>query len=187
MIAGVVLTGGRSTRMGADKAFVEVRGVAMAAHVAGVLVDAGCEPVWCQGGDVERLRGLGLLGRPDPQRYGGPLAAIADALDAARAYGAQLVAVSACDLPELDVATIDRLREAALLNDQTLVAVATDQRGTHLLGVWRVAAVEPLRRLLGLDVASYRAAVERLGSVQVQVEPLAVHNANRPDELPGPR
>ncbi len=42
MLAGAVLTGGSSTRMGADKALVEVDGVAMAARVAHALRASGC-------------------------------------------------------------------------------------------------------------------------------------------------
>ena len=43
--AGAVLCGGASRRMGTDKAFVEVGGVAMAERVAAALEAAGCAPV----------------------------------------------------------------------------------------------------------------------------------------------
>ena len=49
--AGAVLTGGRSSRMGRDKATLPVDGVPMAARVADALRRAGAEPVLAVGGD----------------------------------------------------------------------------------------------------------------------------------------
>src|SRR5690606_32897540 len=59
-VAGAVLTGGASRRMGTDKALLEVDGRPLARRLAEVLAAAGCDPVWCQGGDEPALRALGL-------------------------------------------------------------------------------------------------------------------------------
>ena len=56
--AGAVLTGGRSSRMGQDKATLPVDGVPMAARVAGALRRAGAEPVLAVGGDQTALEAL---------------------------------------------------------------------------------------------------------------------------------
>ena len=68
---GVVLTGGRSSRMGVDKSLLPVGGVAMAKMVADALAGGGCEPIVCQGGDVEALAALGLSTRPTANRVAG--------------------------------------------------------------------------------------------------------------------
>ena len=41
----LLLAGGRSSRMGRDKALIEVGGVACIARVASALAAAGCEPI----------------------------------------------------------------------------------------------------------------------------------------------
>lgn len=177
---GVVLTGGRSTRMGVDKALVVFEGVAMARRVADALADGGCDPVWCQGGDAAQLAAIGLEVRPDPELHAGPLAAIAAALAAASPADA---VVCACDLPALDGSVVAGLVEAGRRSHGAIVAVATDDRGAHLAGWWSAAAAGPLAALCAAGTSSYREAVARLGAVAVTVPAVAVRNVNRPDDL----
>jgi molybdopterin-guanine dinucleotide biosynthesis protein A len=178
---GVVLTGGRSRRMGTDKAMIEIGGEVLAVRVAGALAGGGCDPVVCQGGDAEALARHGLRVVPDSEPGLGPLHAIADAL--ARAAPAYVV-VSACDLPGLDAATVARLVAAGDAHPDVNVIAAADASGPHLLAVWRQPAAEDLAELLEQGVRSYRAALERLRALIVQVPPSAVVNVNRPQDLP---
>src|SRR5258706_3748293 len=106
--AGAVLTGGRSTRMGRDKALIAVDGVPLAVRAATVLRDAGASAVVAVGGDIDALEALGLDARPDLYPGEGPLGAILTAFDAA---STDLVVVLACDLPSVDPATVRRLLE----------------------------------------------------------------------------
>ena len=60
MIGGAVLCGGRSSRMGNDKAFVDLNGVQLAVRTATVLAEAGCTSVVLTG----RQPALARLGLP---------------------------------------------------------------------------------------------------------------------------
>lgn len=175
--AGVVLTGGRSTRMGSDKALVEVDGVAMARRVADVLAAAGCAPVWCQGGDLEALSALGLAVRPDPVEHAGPVSAIAAALRAAAPLD---VVVAACDLPDLEPQVVRALLEASGPDVDVVVAAAD---GVHLVAWWAAAGVAAVEALLADGVHSYRSVVSGLRSRVVTVPARTVRNVNRPDEV----
>lgn len=184
-VVGVVLAGGRSSRMGTDKALVAVDGIPMARRVADALAAGGCDPVWCQGGDAVELASIGLTVRPDPSAHAGPLAAIAEAL--AAAAPADLV-IAACDLPDLDGPTVRAIVDGSVSQGATadrahLVAVADDGSGAHLLAWWSAAALAPLLALLGEGVMSYRVAVERLGAHHVPVSPAAVRNVNHPVDV----
>lgn len=187
MPTGVVLAGGRSSRMGVDKAALPVAGVAMAARVASAMTDAGCRPVWCQGGDRARLGEIGLTVKPDRVLHEGPLAAIVDALRRSsdeRGGTDDLVVVAACDLPGVDPASITALLVAAGDNPQALLVVAADADGrAHLLGVWRTAAAEQLAALVDAGQRSYRSAVAAFGAVLVVVDPASVDNVNTPSDL----
>jgi len=177
--AGVILAGGASSRMGADKAFVEVGGRAMIVRVADALRAAGCEPVSCQGGDARLTASFGLEVVPDATVGGGPVAAILAAL---RSHGGPVV-IAACDLVDLDPATIRAVIAAAASNQGALVTVATADDRPHLLSYWRPTALAPLAELVAEGVTAYRIALGRLAAAEVAVDRAAVRNVNRPEDL----
>jgi molybdopterin-guanine dinucleotide biosynthesis protein A len=176
----VVLTGGASRRMGTDKAFVEVGGVAMAVRVATALAEGGCDPVVCQGGDAESLVALGMTTLADTRPGGGPVAGILDALSAAAAGP---VAVCACDLPWLDGATVKELVAVADASPDADVVVACDAAGPHLASVWRPGSRQRLEALVADGIRSYRGVLARLNTVRVEVPPAVVANVNSPGDL----
>ena len=94
-LAGAVLVGGRSSRMGTDKALMEVEGVPMAARVATALADGGCEPVVLVGGEAATYGRLGLPVVPDLfGAHRGPAAGVHAALADAGPHVDGVVAVS---------------------------------------------------------------------------------------------
>lgn len=106
-LAGVVLAGGRSTRMGRDKARLRIRGTELWRRQIRVLEQAGARP-------------LALALRPRQRSYGwrggeirdaaagtGPMGALAAALSFSKS---PWVAVLAVDLPRVDAAWFRRLR-----------------------------------------------------------------------------
>jgi len=178
-LTGVVLAGGASSRMGTDKALVEVDGVAMAVRVASALAGGGCEPVVCQGGDSRALGALGLTVSADTRPGEGPVAGILDALSAA---GGDVV-VCACDLPWFDAATVRDLVAAADAHPEAGVTVACDAAGPHLAGVWRSSTRERLAALFADGIRSYRSALEQLAARHVDVATNVVANINTPGDL----
>jgi molybdopterin-guanine dinucleotide biosynthesis protein A len=176
---GVILTGGTSRRMGVDKAFVEVDGRAMVLRVADALRLAGCDPVVCQGGSHLLTGSLGLEVIPDPQPDSGPVLAIQAALE----YHRSAILVAACDLVDLDPATVLGVITAAQADPERRVVTATADGHPHLLSHWSQEALEPLSQLVAEGVIAYRVALERLAAVEVAVDPQSVRNVNRPEDL----
>lgn len=106
--AGWVLVGGASSRMGRDKALVEIDGKPLAAVVASALGEV-CGAVHLVG-DPARYGGLGLPVIADRMRGSGPLSGIEAALGATT-FDWNMIA--ACDMPALDGPLLRRLLEAA--------------------------------------------------------------------------
>ena len=170
--AGVILAGGRSRRMGSDKAFVVVDGRPMVIAVADALWEAGCSPVECQGGDLARLAAFGLHAEPDQHVGAGPVAAIADA---SRRCGGPIV-VAACDLPDLDASSVTAVVAAGV--DAGRPAVATAGGRHHLL------LYVPAGAFAGTPTdASIAEALADVGAVEVPVELRVVRNVNSPDDV----
>lgn len=174
--AGVVLTGGASRRMGLDKAFVVVDGAPMVVRVADALWEAGCHPVQCQGGDLDAIHALGLEGFADDEPGAGPVVAIRQALVR---LDRPLVA-AACDLPDLDAASVRTVIEAGRASG---LAVATSEGFRHLLGYWSPSSVGALDDVIADGVQSYGDVLERLGATEVAVPAAALRNVNHPDEV----
>ncbi len=149
-----ILTGGASSRMGRDKAFVEVDGLPMVLRVANALSEA--KTITAIGGDVVALSQLGLEAVPDDHPGDGPLGAIAQALGIG---DEAVVVVVACDMPYVNGATIRELVESVAAHDAA-VATVDDQRHPTLAAWRRTAPVKdafvsgersPMRMLAELD------------------------------------
>lgn len=92
---GVVLSGGKSSRMGADKAFINIGQKGMIERVAGELKKV-CAEVFISGGDEETGRRLNLKVIADIIPGRGPLSGIHASLQVASHDSCLVVA---CDMP----------------------------------------------------------------------------------------
>ena len=181
-IVGAILCGGSSSRMGRDKAFVEVGGVAMAQRVARALSAAGCNPVVAIGGESDALAEIGLDTVADRWPGEGPFGGVLTAL---AAYpDADALAVVACDLPMLTAASIDRLHHALAANARAVVAVAVTDRIEPLCAVWRPGAQADLQAMFDGGERRLHAALAALPVVTVPVSSREVSNVNAPADLP---
>ncbi len=176
-VVGVVLAGGASRRMGRDKATLELDGVALATRVANALAGGGCTDVEVQGGDVAALAVLGLAVHPDSTPGAGPVVAIADVL--ARHTGATVVA--ACDLPDLDAASVEALIAAGRAAGRPSVATVDGRH--HLVVYLPSAARRAWDAALAGGATSLRDALGAIEARPVEIAPAAVRNVNVPGDL----
>jgi molybdopterin-guanine dinucleotide biosynthesis protein A len=179
-VAGAVLAGGASSRMGRDKALIPIEGVPMVARVATALHDGGCDPVVVVGGHRDALAQLGLQVVDDGWPGQGPLGGILTAL---RHTGLPTLVV-ACDVPWLDAVTVGVLVEGSAAAGDADVIVAATERLEPLCAVWPPALLAELEARFAAGV---RAVHEVLGGVHVReltVPAAALRNVNTPGDLP---
>lgn len=180
-VVGAVLTGGRSTRMGTDKAFVEVGGVPLVRTVADALLLAGAEHVMAVGGDGPRLMALGLGWWPDDHPGEGPLGAILTAL---RGATGDPVLVVACDMPGLDPAALSVVL-GALGPDDDVALPVHDGRLEPLHAAYRRRALGPLSRAFAAGERAPHRALAGLRTRTVMLDdPASLRNVNTLDDLP---
>lgn len=162
----VVLAGGRSSRLGRDKAAVEVAGVPLLDRVLRAVAPV-CGRVVVAGPARQLAPGTLAPGRPDPvwcredPPGGGPVAAVSAALPH---VAADRVFVLAVDLPFLTARALRALAGAG----PSAVAVDAAGRDQGLLGVWETAR---LRAALPDDPAgrSWHAVTRDIGIVRVRL------------------
>jgi molybdopterin-guanine dinucleotide biosynthesis protein A len=169
--------------MGRTKALVEIDGVPMARRVAEVLTAAGCFSVVAIGGDPVELEPLGVPVLADRHPGSGPLDGVIGALEWFADEHVDGVVTVACDLPFLDVREVSRLVDALGRRPDVDVVVARTARIEPACAVWRPAAAAALQEMFDAGERALHRAIERVTSVEVDVDPTALGNINTPDDL----
>src|SRR4051812_19062640 len=113
MVGAVLLTGGTSSRMGIDKATLEIEGQTLARRAADVLGHV-CDPVLEVGDGATDLPAV----REDPVGAG-PLAALVAGADA---LGTAPVLLLACDMPFIEPALVALIVQQP--GDGTVIPIA---------------------------------------------------------------
>ncbi len=184
-LVGVVLTGGASRRMGRTKALIAIDGVPMGARVANALRSAGCASVLGYGGDPDELAALGFPVLADRYPGSGPLGGVLGVLEHIESHESRPdgVFVMACDLPATTGIDLLGMVAAARLHPDVDVVVARTSALEPTCAIWRLAAIEQIRRCFDEGERALHVAIGRLASLEVDVDPAALRNINTPDEL----
>ena len=171
-IAGFILAGGESSRMGVDKGLLEIAGEPMIVRAARLVESVVGAPAVVVG-TPEKYRGSGLRAIADDWPGCGPLGGIATAL---RASEADWNLVVACDLPYLTREWLEFLLQRARDSAEEAVVpmnlTAANKRGAEpLCAVYHKGCESTLRRALERGV---RKVTDGLAELRVEViEPAA--------------
>ncbi len=177
---GAVLAGGASSRMGRDKALIEIDGRAMATMAVDALRDAGAAHVVVIGGDQMALEAMGHDWRPDQYPGEGPLGGVITALHETTA---DIVAVLACDHIAAAAPAV-RTVVGALGTGEVAVPVIDGRRQT-LHAAWRRSALPKLTAVFAEGGRSIRDGMRVLDVVQIlDGDPCWFADADRPEDLP---
>lgn len=184
-LAGVVLAGGESRRMGRDKATLPLPGdggTTMVEHVVGVVAQR-CQPVFVVSAVGQALPSLSARVLRDELRGLGPLPATGRGLRAAAEAGLGRAFVCAVDMPFLNAAFIDDLASRAAQLDADVV-LPWDGRDHYLAAVYRTDLADRIDELLAAGQRSMRALVDTVDAQRVVLSDSPVlTNVNSADDL----
>ena len=194
VIAGVVLAGGKSSRMGGtDKCLAAIAGRGLLERVVERVRPQVSRLAINANGDISRFDRFGLPVIAD--RIGGlagPLAGLHAALEWAKALGqGSHVVTMACDTPFLPHVLVERFVGALAVTSGDC-CVARSAKGVHpVTGLWPVSMADELATELALDHRKASVWAERQKVVEVffpaieiggrEVDPF--FNINRPEDL----
>lgn len=190
-VTAIVLVGGRSTRMGRDKAVLVPDphdGRTLTELVLAALAPYAGEALLA--GRI--LPGLDVPAIPDQYAGAGPLAGITAALEATTT---DLALVAACDMPAIQPALLQLLLDTARAHPTAAAVMCRTEQGLEpLLSTWRPALALPaLNTALSQGVRSLRDAVTHLNIAEIIPEPRwrpadpggdSFRNWNTPADLP---
>jgi molybdopterin-guanine dinucleotide biosynthesis protein A len=187
LIAGVILAGGRATRMGGgDKTLLPLGGRAMLAHVVERLAPQVDTLALSANGDPARSAAFALPVLPDPvPGQPGPLAGILAGIDWAAAIGAGALVATPGDTPFLPPDLVARL-VAAGGGRRAAFVVTPGLAGPEMhptTALWPVACRALLRDTLASGERRVRVLAEAAEAVAVEMAADAFANVNTPAEL----
>jgi molybdopterin-guanine dinucleotide biosynthesis protein A len=186
-LVGLVLCGGSSTRMGRDKALLEIDGVPLVLRVASLVAEVA-NPVLLAPGSPGRLGDLGYPDVADDPPGSGPLGGLIGGLACSPH---SLVAVVAVDMPFVSPRLLALL--ADLHAGEDVVVPVTDSGVQPLHAVYATTALAGLRRSQGAGRSALRLALRELRVRRVEewewriADPSGrfALNVNRPEDLTG--
>jgi molybdopterin-guanine dinucleotide biosynthesis protein A len=184
-IAGFILAGGESARMGRDKALLELGGEALIVRMAQLVESvAGCVTVI---GDSAAYRALGLRTIGDDWPGAGPLGGIATAL---RASSARWSLVVACDLPYLTKPWLDYTIRRAFASRAEAVVPMGALGAEPLCAIYHERTEGAIRAALALGTRKVTEALKNLSVETIEPaewkafdsEGLLFKNMNAPED-----
>ncbi|MCB0996636.1 MAG: molybdenum cofactor guanylyltransferase [Acidimicrobiales bacterium] len=175
----VVLCGGRSRRMGQDKAFLDLGRGPLVALVAAAARRAGAVRVQLLGGDAPALEQLGLEVVPDRLPGHGPLPALAGALGRAET---EIVFVASCDLVAPDPAAMAAV-VGALGHDADASIPTIGGRDQYLHAAYRRSLADLLEAAAATGERRLWRALTGIRIVHPDVPASATADVDSPDDV----
>jgi len=182
-VYGLVLSGGKSKRMGHDKALLERDGQSQLAFMV-ALLESQVERVFVstrdeQKDESERRQFTQIIDRYSDM---GPLAGILSAMDE---HPAADWLVVACDLPNINAETIGHLR-ANCSPDHPFTAYVSSHDGLPepLCAMYRAGTADTIREFVDAGVNCPRKILIRSDTCLIeQLDPGSLDNINTPGDL----
>ncbi|WP_181186199.1 molybdenum cofactor guanylyltransferase [Alkalicoccus urumqiensis] len=188
--AGLVMAGGRSSRMGGDKALLPVGEKTAAARTAD-MASAVCDIVVVITNSDETAESLSYVSVNDLRPYEGPLAGIEAGMSAVEA---EWYLVCACDMPLAEEKAASILINEAEKTGADAVIPVIDGRQQPLFAVYSRRVLPEISRCLDREERSMKALFRSIHVTEAQ-EPLFLesgmtkealsllfYNMNRPEE-----
>ncbi len=190
-IAGIILAGGRSSRMGAEKALMDFHGAPLIGRAIARLAPQVAALAISANGDPARFArfGLAVIADADEEPLG-PLAGIAAGLRFARDNGCAFLATAPCDAPFAPRGFVGRLLAS---RGPSGIAIAGGARGPEpLFGLWSITALPRVEAAMRDGELAARRLAHALGAAVVPIEtapgePDWALNLNRPEDATAAR
>jgi molybdenum cofactor guanylyltransferase len=186
-VTALILAGGRSRRMGSDKALIDWHGIPLIQQVFAV-AQACCTPIcvltpWPE--RYQRLLPSSVTWLQEPPTFTGPMSALALGMDAIQTPWILLLA---CDLPQLNATVLGKWIQALPQTGGMAQVPYHQDRWEPLCGFYHVDALPSLKAFLAAhsDRASFQQWLHSIDAVPLGVDAAIApmfFNCNTPDDL----
>ncbi|MEP2936152.1 MAG: molybdenum cofactor guanylyltransferase [Gilvibacter sp.] len=179
-ITGIILAGGKSTRMGSDKGFIPLNGKHFIAHIVDALKPQVSEILIVSNNNA--YDHLGHTRIEDLIKDAGPLAGLYSGLNASKTINN---IVLSCDIPLINPQVLALLTKSVPTNTD-VVMVESNGQTMPLVAMYKTHCKQHFYKLLQAGERSLHRAIAPLNVKTIQLEPGFAHyvkNINTPGEL----
>lgn len=163
LITGIVLAGGKSTRMGTDKGLIRLNGKPMVQHVLDPLARVCHRILVVSGNPMYGMFGFELVKDETPEF--GPVMGILSGL---RQSKTERNLILSCDAPFI---TLNLLKQLVLLSDDADVVAASSDKGIHpLIAVYKRSCIPVFEQAVADGEHRLRTVLEQLKVEELKVE-----------------
>jgi molybdopterin-guanine dinucleotide biosynthesis protein A len=181
---GAVLAGGTSTRMGFNKALIEINGEPMISKIARSLNRAGLMNLKMVGGDSEAFTLLGHECLADEYPGEGPLGGIITALNYFKNRGKKHVLVVACDLPNISPDLISKMIENSMKEPKSVVVPLVEGHLQWMHVLWPTDVLPTLLKSFSNGLRAPWRASKDLPLLRIEgIDPQILFDLDRPEDL----
>ena len=184
----LLLAGGKSVRMGIDKALIEIDGLPMITRVVNALVEAGKEPIRIAVANPEKMEAYAAVIDPnydiewvlDSIQHAGPVNAIIENLNDPFALKEEFIQLATIDIPWIKAEVFSSLKKS--ISDNDLLIMPTDGEKIHPL----IALVRPQqlhREIKNWNGGPLREFFLSLPNSLLFVSPRLIKNINYTEDL----
>ncbi len=179
-ITGIILAGGKSSRMGTDKGFLEFNGTLFTQHAIDALTPYVSDIIIVSDNadyDVFKLKRV-----PDLIKNSGPLAGLYSGLNASKT-GFNLVL--SCDIPLVNNKIIEVLLKH-INNDIEVIQLQSKNKSMPLIAAYKTSCKNTCLGLLNQDERRLQVAIQQLNSKTIVLDEALENftkNINTPSEL----
>ena len=184
----LLLAGGKSVRMGRDKALIEIDGLPMITRVVNALVEAGKEPIRIAVANPEKMEAYATVIDPnydiewvlDSVQYAGPVDAIIENLNDPFALKEEFIQLATIDVPWINAEVFASLERSISKKDE--VIIPTDGEILHPL----LSLVRPnllIKSLRDWDEIPLHEMFQQIPHSLLIVDPDLIKNINSSKDL----
>ncbi|HIE63491.1 MAG: hypothetical protein CXT72_01775 [Methanobacteriota archaeon] len=184
----LLLAGGRSSRMGKDKAMIKIDGIAMIQRVAQALAEAGREPIRIAVSTPEKIEeysteidsSLDVEWVLDGEQYAGPVDAILESLNDPQCANIDSVQLATVDVPWINHEVFWDLEKSLSEND--VLAMPADPKRAHPL-LSLIRPTELLKLLENWKGAPLHETFSEYPHTLLMIDSTLLRNVNQPSDL----
>lgn len=193
-VVGVILSGGRSSRMGGgDKCLLRLGGEPVLAHIIDRLRPQVTDIIVNANGDLARFADFDLPVVADSiAGLAGPLAGVHAGLEWVKAHAGNVrsIVTIASDTPFFPVDLVQRFLSAT--EHHPVLVVAASSEGVHpVVGLWPISIAPQIEESISRGMRKAGAFTKDNGALEVYFEPSRIgdrlvdpfFNINRPEDL----